>query len=76
MASRKITHEKCAPLNPTPHEDAALGLFERRTYGTLRASAYCDYCGGELNKGDSVVALTIPRDAMPWWESDFMEVQG
>lgn len=75
MASRKIAHEKCAPLQPTPHEDAALGLFERRTYGTLRGSACCDYCGDELNKGDEVVALTVPQDAMPDWERDYLEVQ-
>lgn len=75
MASRKIAHGKCAPLNLTPHEDAALGLFERRTYGKLRASAYCDYCGEELSRGDEVVALTCPHDAMSWWEHYYMEVQ-
>lgn len=73
--SRKIAHEKCAPLKPTPHEDAAIGLFERRTYGKLRASAYCDYCGDELDKGDEVVALTTPQDAAPNWEQDYLEVQ-
>ena len=75
MAARKIAHEKCAPLRlPTPDEDAALGLFERRTYGRLRASAFCDYCGGELNKGDEVVALTTPQAAAPNWERDYLEV--
>lgn len=74
MAARKITCLKCGEMKPTPMEDAVQGLFERRTHGKLRASAYCDYCGTELNKGDDVIALTTPHTAAPNWERDYLEV--
>lgn len=73
MAQRKITCPKCGEMKPTPHEDAVLGLYERRVHGTLLASAVCDYCGKELEKGDSVIALTVPQD-YPMWESTYMEI--
>lgn len=73
MATRKITCTKCGAMRPTPPEDAALGLYERRVYGVLLGSAMCDYCGIELDKGDSVIALTVPQD-YPMWESTYMEI--
>lgn len=72
--ARKITCTQCGELKPTPSEDALLGLFERRTHGALRASAYCDYCGTELNRGDQVIALTTPHDAAPNWEQDYLVI--
>lgn len=72
MASRKITCIDCGRVKPTPHEDAALGLYERHKRGILRGSATCDYCGKELNKGDEAVALTIPMDYREW-ESTYLQ---
>lgn len=70
--ARKLTCLQCGKMKPTPPEDAAMGLFERRAYGALRASAICDYCGAELSKGDQAIALTTPSDA-PMWEEDYLE---
>jgi hypothetical protein len=70
---RKITCPDCGAAKPTPREDAAQGLYERRIYGTLLGSAMCDYCGKELERGDGVIALSIPSD-MPYWESTYMEI--
>ena len=68
---RKITCPKCGELRPTPPEDAALGLFERRVHGSAIRSLSCDYCGKPIDKGDSVIALSSPPH-MPEWESDYL----
>lgn len=71
--ARKITCTDCGKMKPTPPDDAALGLFERRTYGTLLGSAICDYCGKQLDRDDSVIALSVPSD-MRAWEHEYMNV--
>jgi hypothetical protein len=60
-------------MRATPPEDAAMGLFERRTYGRSWRHLNCDYCNKELNPGDNVIALSTPSD-MREWEPEYMEV--
>jgi hypothetical protein len=62
-------------MKPTPPEDAALDLFERRTYGKSIRHLNCDYCNKALNPGDEAIALSIPSD-MRQWEPEYMEVEG
>lgn len=72
--ARKITCTDCGALKgPTPPDDAAMGLFERRTYGKSTRHLNCDYCNKQLNPGDEVIALSTPAD-MHEWELDYMEV--
>lgn len=71
MASRKIVCPKCGVVKPTPHEDAAQGLYERRVHGKSKLSMVCDLCGVPLDKGEAAIALTIPRD-YPEWESTYL----
>ncbi len=73
--SRKLTCTDCGAIKPTPREDAAMGLFERRTYGKSRRHLNCDYCNKELNPGDDVIAFSIPSE-MRYWEPEYMEVEG
>jgi hypothetical protein len=70
---RKITCPDCGAMKPTPPEDAALGLFERRIYGKSTRHVNCDYCNKDLNPGDNVIALSCPAN-MPEWELDYLAV--
>ena len=72
---RKITCVECGAMKPTPPEDAAMGLFERRVYGKSIRSLVCDYCGTPLNPGDNVIALSLPQN-MAEWEGDYLNECG
>ena len=69
---RVITCPECGRLKPTPPEDAARGLFQRRQQGFAAYDMCCDYCGRELRQGDPAVALTCPADLMPGWEEGYL----
>ena len=69
---RKIYCEECGKPKPTHPEDAALGLFPRRTYGKTINELVCDGCGKELPRDSSVVAESIPKD-MGYWENEYIK---
>ena len=69
---RAICCLECGRLRPTPPDDAARGLFERRKRGKVRYDMTCDYCGQLLREGDEAVALTRPADRMPGWEEGYL----
>lgn len=59
-------------VKPTPHEDAARGLFTRYVRGKLSVSCVCDTCGKPMNPGDDAVALTNPDKRIGAWESEYL----
>lgn len=67
---RKILCEEHGAMKPTPPEDAAQGLYERRFRGILDVNVVCDVCNKDLLKGSQAVAVTLPQD-MPEWESNY-----
>lgn len=67
---RKIVCEEHGAMKPTPPEDAAQGLYERRFRGILAVSCVCDVCNKELPAGSQAVALTLPQH-MREWESEY-----
>jgi hypothetical protein len=69
---RRILCADCGKFKPTPPEDAARGLFPRRTYGVTISGLVCDLCGKELPKGSSTVAESIPSD-MDFWEPEYLK---
>lgn len=68
---RKLYCEACGVIKPTPHDDAAQGLFPRRIHGQALIGLICDGCGKEIPKGSKAVAESIPRN-MSYWESEYL----
>jgi len=71
---RYIYCEECGKVKPTHPDDAALGLFPRRTHGIVKNPLVCDGCGKEMPTGTAAVAQSIPKD-MDEWESDYLIVE-
>lgn len=68
---RRITCLDCGQVRPTPPEDIAAGLIERRTRGKSTRHLNCDYCNKPIDPGDEAVAFSLPAD-MREWESDYI----
>lgn len=68
---RKILCASCGAIKPTPPEDVARGITERRTVGHVHydTSVVCDHCNAPL-AGKTAVALSSPSD-MGAWEGDY-----
>jgi len=81
---RELVHPSCVRLGGVRPDtlaiDVALSMGEEthRVYGELRASAMCDACGGQMERGDQAVAQTfvgIGQSYYPW-ESDYLCIEG
>jgi uncharacterized protein with PIN domain len=70
---RKIYCPECGQVTPTLPEDAARGLFPRRTHGLVLNELHCDVCYKILEKGSPAIAESVPRD-MAFWEPEYLKV--